>query len=1136
MIGEIICVGTELLLGDIVNTNAAFLSAQLSELGINLYNQTVIGDNPSRLSKCISSALKNCDILILTGGLGPTLDDITKETVAEVCGLDLIEDKSVLLDLENYYARQNRAIPSGVAKQALVPKGATTLKNNFGTAPGLLVNYGEKKIIMLPGPPREMQPMFLNEVKPLLLSITDNLIISNSLYVYGMGESEVANRLGKKLLNRKNPTVATYAKDSEVQVRVTVSSTSKNEANALLNSTVNSIKSILGDAIYSDAESGLQNAAVKLLNQKQLKVATAESCTAGMLSKSITEVSGSSNVFEMGISAYANDIKIRVLNVPKEIIATRGAVSAETAALMAKGIRDAANSDIGIGITGVAGPTSSENKPVGLVFISLTDGKNVWVRKLNAAFNNDRERVRNAATLAALDLIRRYCLSTPQIMGGGTTLGDKLVVCTSPFDFTFPIVEEKEPEQTEIKIEGKPSIPVMEFQSDESDELIKLLLKDEELIEQTEIPQAEDNVAYITEAIEEKKPNAFIRFLKSILPWKNDPAKEIIRKIILLIALITFISTGIYLINYFNQGNINGDLVSDARVIYTAGGDTLNKDGMLIKFEELYKKNNDICGWLAIDGTKIDYPVYQTDDNEFYVTHDMSKSPSRYGAIFADTNATITKDARSKNIVLYGHNMLDGSMFGGILDYTKLSFYKENPLIQFDSLYDSNTYKVFAVIVTNVNKEDDNGYVFNYMQNRFSSESNFLNWIENIKVRSVINTGVEVIGSDEIIALSTCSYQFDDARTVVFARKVRQGESMHTNTSSAKYNKIPLYPQAYYDKNGGKKPDIEIEKYTGTSSTTVEKFEATSSITANTSSINEDNLDNTKNDKPEDTNAKKIKVSNYVGFSLLEAIEKINEQGLHVESVEYNGEDVDENKVLAQSVKENEMIAEGSGIVLTVSGNAEKITVPDFVGMTLKQAEKKASEVGLSLNVMSIGSKLKKNTVLIQSVPAETVTEERSIIIYISNGTNEVPDVIGLKTSKAKKEMKKFGFSVKVEKKEVTDSSQVGIIVSQSVTPYTYASTTKKIVLYEGKKKSTNSTVSGDKGSSSKETTTSNTSSASSNTNSESSKETSTSTPSATSSVATSSVAASSTPASSVPQNTSSEQSSSDNGESEQKG
>ncbi len=1115
MIGEIICVGTELLLGDIVNTNAAYLSAQLSELGINLYNQTVIGDNPARLSKCISSALKNCDLLILTGGLGPTLDDITKETVAEVCGLKLIQDKSVLSDLENYYASQSRAIPAGVAKQALVPRGATILKNNFGTAPGLLVNYGEKKIILLPGPPREMQPMFENEVKPILLDITDNAIISKSLYIYGIGESEVANRLGKKLLSGKNPTVATYAKDGEVQVRVTASATSKTQAEQLLKNTVSSIKSTFGDAIYSDNQSGLQNTAVKLLNKKRLKVATAESCTAGMLSKSITEVSGSSSVFEMGVSAYANDIKIRVLKVPKEIIASRGAVSPETAALMAKGVKDAAGSDIGVGITGVAGPEPSENKPVGLVYIALTDGKYVWIRQLNAAFNNDRERVRNAATLAALDLIRRYCLSVPEVMGGGSTLGDNLVIATSPFDFTYPIVEEKETKQTQIKVDGKPPIPVMEFRSDEADELMQILLKDDELVNEPEIPQYEDSAPYFTENTEQKNPNAFIKFLKNILPWKNDPLKELIRKIVFLIALITFIGAGIYLINYFNQGSVNQNLVSEAREIYTTAGDNANKSGMLIKFEELYKKNSDIRGWLSIDGTKIDYPVYQTKNNEFYVDHDMSKNKSRYGAIFADRNAKITKNTRSKNIVLYGHNMLDGSMFGGILDYTKLNFYKENPLIQFDSLYDSNTYKVFAVIVTNVNKEDDNGYVFNYMQSHFSSENNFLNWIENIKVRSVINTGVDVIGSDEVITLSTCSYQFDNARTVVFARKVREGESMHINTSSAKYNKTPLYPQAYYDKNGGKKPKVEIKTFTDTTSTNVDKIEATtSSTTASTSSVDKPNDKDNKGDSDKE---KTVKVSNYVGLTLLEAIEKINEQGLTVSRIDYNGEEGNEDEVLAQNIKENEMVAEGSGIVLTVGGNPEKVTVPDFVGLTLNEAKSKAKEVGLFLNVESIGSKLKKNTVLIQSILPETVTEERSIIIHISNGTNEVPDVIGLESEKAKKQIEKFGFKVKVVKKEVTDSSQIGIVFNQSVTPYTYAPTKDKIVLYVGKEKKDSSS------SSSKES--SSVGSTSSTTSTESSKDTSTS-----------STSTNSTTSSSEVTNTSSVASGSDINSNEQKG
>lgn len=1060
MVGEIICVGTELLLGDIVNTNAAYLSAQLSELGINLYNQTVIGDNPARLAKSVTSALKNCDIVILTGGLGPTSDDITKETVAQLLGLRLIENKQILLDIENYFARQSRAVPAGVTKQALVPEGATVLKNDFGTAPGLLVESDGKKIILLPGPPREMQPMFENEVKPILRALSNNFILSKNLYVYGMGESEVANAIGENILGGSNPTVATYAKDGVVQIRVTANGNSENDANFKLNSVVNEIYRILGDAIYSEEHEGLQNVAVKLLSIKGLKVATAESCTAGMLSKSITEVSGSSSVFEMGVSAYANDIKIRVLGVPKETIALRGAVSPETAALMAKGVRNAANSDIGIGITGVAGPEPSENKPVGLVYIALTNGKNVWIRKLNAAYGNDRERVRNAATLAALDLIRRYCISTPYLLLGGMRLGDALEVRTSAFDFAIPS-EAKIEEIPQAKTETfKAPIPVMEFSSDETDELMELLLKDDHVASEDEIlPPSEetileDNLDYLAdeEPQNDKKPNIFVRILKGFLPWKNDPVKEIIRKTIFLLALIVFIGTGIYLINYFNQGSINEEIVEDARAVYSTTQDGVNNKGMQLKFEALYKQNSDIRGWLCIDGTKVDYPVYQTNDNDFYVTHDMSKNESRYGAIFADCNATIKKNKHSQNIVLYGHNMIDKSMFGGILDYTKLSFYKENPLIDFDTIYNDGTYKVFAVIITNVKKEHDNGYVFNYMQNRFVSENNFLNWAENVKVRSIIDTGVDINGTDEVITLSTCSYEFDDARTVVFARKVRQGESMHVNTEKAKYNKTPLYPQAYYDKNGGKKPKIEIQKYTTDVENTTSDISGTSSESS--SNIIDDNTDNNIENVQKPDNLKKVSVSNYVGLELKEAIEKINEQGLYISSVEYNGTDAKDNKVLAQSIKVGTSVSEGTGIVLTVNGTPVKITVPDFIGLSLKKAEKKASEVGLTFSVMVIASKEKKNTVIMQSVEPDTITEERSIVIYVSNGRNEVPDVIGLKTDKAEKLMKKAGFKVKIIEIETTDKKQIGIVCSQSVTPYTYHPITKTINLFVGKKKS----------------------------------------------------------------------------------
>ena len=1054
MVGEIICVGTELLLGDIVNTNAAYLSAQLSELGINLYNQTVIGDNPARLAKSVTSALNNCDLVILTGGLGPTSDDITKETVAELLGLKLTENKQILLDIENYFARQGRAVPSGVTKQALVPTGATILKNNFGTAPGLLIDADEKKILLLPGPPREMQPMFENEVKPLLRAMSDNIILSKNLYVYGMGESEVANAIGEKILGGTNPTVATYAKDGVVQIRVTANGKSDSDANFKLNSVVSEINRILGDAVYSYESEGLQITAVKLLLEKGLKVATAESCTAGMLSKSITEVSGSSNVFEMGVSAYANDIKIRVLNVPKETIALRGAVSPETAALMAKGVKNAASSDIGIGITGVAGPEPSENKPVGLVYIALTDGKYVWIRKLNAAYGKDRERVRNAATLAALDLIRRYCVSTPHLLEGGVRLGDALEVRTSAFDFNIPS-EAKTNKSPEDKAETfKAPVPVMEFSSDETNELLELLLKDDHIASEDEfLPPSEEipideNLDYIAdeEPQETKEPGLFVKTLKKIFP----NTKEIIRKIIFLVALIVFIATGIYLIGYFRQGSVNETLVEEARAVYSATDDSVNNKGMLKRFDALAKQNSDIRGWLSIDGTKIDYPVYQTDNNDFYVNHDMSKAESRYGAIFADCNAVIKRNKHSQNIVIYGHNMIDKSMFGGILDYTKLSFYKENPLINFDTIYEEGTYKVFAVIITNVNKEDDEGFVFNYMQSRFRTENNFLNWAENVKVRSIINTGVDVIGTDEVITLSTCSYEFDNARTVVFARKVRDSESMHVNVEKAKYNKKPLYPQAYYDKNGGKKPKIEIKTYTTEDEVVDAPVENSSGIISNT----DNQIDGAQ--KPD--NLKKVSVSKYVGLELNEAIEKINDQGLFISSIEYTGTDTKENEVLAQSIKEGTSVSEGTGIVLTVSGTPVKITVPDFIGLSLKKAEKKANKIGLTFNVMVIASKEKENTVIMQSVEPDTVIEERSITIYVSNGKNEVPDVTGKKVASAKKIMKKAGFKVKVIEIETTDKKQIGIVCDQSVAPFTYAPITDTIVLTVGKKKSSSTT------------------------------------------------------------------------------
>ena len=299
MNGEIICVGTELLLGNIVNTNAQYLGQELAELGINMYVQSVIGDNETRLEDALKEAMERSDIIILTGGLGPTADDITKETIAEAAGIGLIKHNDLLESLEEYYARQGRPMPRGVEKQAMLPEGATIFPNEVGTAPGFCTEIDGCKIIAIPGPPNEMKTMFQNYVKPFLKGVSGRSIYSQNLHIYGLGESEVANLLGE-LLDGSNPSAATYAKTGEVLVRVTASAETEEKARKKCSELTKKIADKLGSSLYLVGDGDLSTTTVETLREKGLKVATAESCTAGMLSKSITDVSGSSAVFEMG--------------------------------------------------------------------------------------------------------------------------------------------------------------------------------------------------------------------------------------------------------------------------------------------------------------------------------------------------------------------------------------------------------------------------------------------------------------------------------------------------------------------------------------------------------------------------------------------------------------------------------------------------------------------------------------------------------------------------------------------------------------------------------------------------------------------------------------------------------------------
>lgn len=416
MTGEILCVGTELLLGDIINTNAAFLARELAALGIGVYHQTVVGDNGGRLREAVELALSRSDLLVMTGGLGPTYDDITKETATKALGKKLVWNQQAYDRMEAYFARTGRVMSENNRKQAMMPEGAVVFQNENGTAPGAAMESGEKVIVLLPGPPSEMEPMFCNQVRPYLEGKTGQTFLSRTVHLFGIGESAAEEQLRELMESSHNPTVAPYAKTGEVLLRVTAAAKNEQEAKKLLAPAVEEIQKRMGPYVYGVDVGTLQNAAVTALRQKGLTVSTAESCTGGGVAKRITEVPGASQVLQAGICTYTNRMKAELLGVKERTLQNYGAVSERTALEMAQGVRIRTGADIGVSVTGVAGPDPSEGKPVGLVFVSVSSQWYEQTVQLHLArgSGNERERVRHLAENHALYAVLQAARKAPQ--------------------------------------------------------------------------------------------------------------------------------------------------------------------------------------------------------------------------------------------------------------------------------------------------------------------------------------------------------------------------------------------------------------------------------------------------------------------------------------------------------------------------------------------------------------------------------------------------------------------------------------------------------------------------------------------------------------------------------------------------
>ena len=415
---ELLAVGTELLLGNIVNSDAQALSRELSALGLNVYYHSVVGDNPERLRRCVELAKSRADILITTGGLGPTCDDLTKQVLADAFGKKLVFHPECADAIRDYFAQSSRAMPENNLQQAWLPEGCTVLDNRWGTAPGCAFQSGENYVIMLPGPPSECLPMFREMAAPWLATLSEGVIRSRTLRVFGMGESRVESLLRERMNELTNPTLAPYAKEGEVELRITAKAPTAEEADALIAPVEKEVRALLSDLVYGADVSSLEQVALEGLKAKGLTLGTAESCTGGLIAKRLTDLPGASAAFKGGVVSYTNEVKAGVLGVSSALLEERGAVCTEVAAAMARGARKALGCDLAVSVTGVAGPDSDDRgNPVGLVYVALADGERCWVRRLTLGnVGNSRPRIRNLSANYALDLVRRY-LSGLEIKG-----------------------------------------------------------------------------------------------------------------------------------------------------------------------------------------------------------------------------------------------------------------------------------------------------------------------------------------------------------------------------------------------------------------------------------------------------------------------------------------------------------------------------------------------------------------------------------------------------------------------------------------------------------------------------------------------------------------------------------------------
>jgi SrtB family sortase len=743
------------------NSSSQFIKHELASFGISLTHFTSADGELSRLRETIRIALGRNELVVIIYDLKNIKCCPVLKAVSDVLAAPLELNNDSLERIHEFFKNTNSELPDDNEKQAMLPRGCTVFPNDHGYAPGCAVSRYGQDILILPGELSEIMPMFSDYVAPYLTILTDGTIVSRTVGVFGLSEAVLTERLAD-LLSEANPAVSSYAKDGEAILRVTARAADRSSAYALCDPVVEEIRQRLGVNVYGVDVGSLQKAVVAHLLDKKMKIATAESCTAGMLSSRLTEVTGVSAVFECGISAYSPEIKNSVLGVPLDMIEKFGTVSPEVAGAMATGARQVGKASLGISITGVAGPDTSEGKPVGTVYIALADEKRIWVKKIEAeSIEGDinRETVRKLATSHALDLVRRYLEALPTVMAGGEII--------QPAEPDIPDIP-----HSSVKVEKQSILcRILPWKGDRKTDVLR-------------------KSAFFISCLLLFTALASIVYMQVMQPLQNERMFK----------------------NLADLYSLSADMVSiEANTNYP--------EGMLTQFYALYSRNPDVRGWVKIDGTNINYPVMQDIGNSYYSNHNFNGELSNYGVpYFSKNTALYSPYSINRSILIYGNNNRDGQMFSDLAHYyNNIDFLVKHPVIEMNTIFSNAKWKIFSVMVLTDPETGQNA--FDYTRSVFIDEADFLDFAGQLRTRSLYNMPLgqaDVQEGDSILMLSTnfentAGYQ--GARLVVAARKVRDGEPEKSDLSGLKFNSNVIMPSEW---KGSASPNITRRNTTKT--------------------------------------------------------------------------------------------------------------------------------------------------------------------------------------------------------------------------------------------------------------------------------------------------------------------------------